>query len=209
LSLTEDDRRRVESYRGNVQRKVFETASTSLEEFLAGLQMQVELRPFDESNLPRIAQLINKTNQFNLTTRRLSESQVRGLINSPGCYTQYMRLRDRFGDNGLTGVLIALEEEDGLRIDNWLMSCRVLGRQVEEVMLGALIRYASAHGVRYVIGEYVPTAKNEQVRDLFDRLGFERIVEGPDGERKYRWDLFERAFEWPDFFRVDDRTQSP
>ena len=207
LSLTEEDLHRVESYRGNVQRKVLETASASVEEFLAGLQMQVELRPFDESNLPRIAQLINKTNQFNLTTRRLSENQVRALINRPGCYTQSMRLRDRFGDNGLTGVLIAFEEEDSLRIDTWLMSCRVLGRQVEEVMLGALMRYARNHGLRYVIGEYLPTAKNGQVSDLFDRLGFECIEKGPNGERKYQWNIFERTFEWPGCFQIDDRTQ--
>ena len=207
LSLTEEDLHRVESYRGNVQRKVLETASASVEEFLAGLQMQVELRPVDESNLPRIAQLINKTNQFNLTTKRCSESQARGLINRPGCYTQSMRLCDRFGDNGLTGLLIAFEEGESLRIDTWLMSCRVLGRRVEEVMLGALMHYARNHGFRYVIGEYLPTAKNKQVSDLFDWLGFERIKEGPNGERKYRWDLFERMFKWPNCFKIDDRTQ--
>jgi FkbH-like protein len=169
--------------------------------------MRVELKPFDELDLPRIAQLINKTNQFNLTTRRLSESQVRALINRPGCYTQSMRLRDRFGDNGLTGVLIAYEEGDSLRIDNWLMSCRVLGRRVEEVMLGALMRYASTHGFRHVLGEYVPTSKNEQVRELFDQLGFERIEEQPSGARKYRWNPSKKTLKWTNCFQVDDQTQ--
>ncbi len=207
LSLTEEDRRRGEDYRGNVERKALEAASASLDEFLASLQMRVQLEPFDEANLPRIAQLINKTNQFNLTTRRLSESEVRSLIGCPGCYTQALRLRDRFGDNGLTGVLIALAEGDCLRISDWLLSCRVLGRRLEQVMLAALMCYARAQGLRHVLGEYVPTARNGQVSDLFDRLGFERLEEGAQGERRYAWDLSRGVLEGASYCQVDDRTQ--
>jgi predicted enzyme involved in methoxymalonyl-ACP biosynthesis len=116
-------------------------------------------------------------------------------------------MRDRFGDNGLTGVLIAFEEGDCLRIDIWLISCRVLGRRAEEVMFGALMRYARNHGLRYIVGEYLPTAKNVQVMDLFDRLGFKRIEEAPNGERKYQLDLLEQTFEWPDYFKIEDHTQ--
>ena len=207
LSLTEEDRRRAESYQENVQRRVFEAGSSGVEEFLAGLQMQVELTPFDELNLPRVAQLINKTNQFNLTSRQLTESQVRSLMRRPGCYTQCMRLRDRFGDNGLTGLLIALTEGDTLRIDNWLISCRVLGRRVEEPMLGSLLCYAAAQGFKYVVGEHIPTAKNGQVSNLFDRLGFARLAENEKGERRYQWDVTARKFEISKCFTVEDRTQ--
>jgi FkbH-like protein len=207
LTLTDEDRQRTQGYRGNFQRQILQASSSNVEEFLAGLEMQVDLRPFDEANLPRIVQLINKTNQFNLTTRRRSDVEVRNLMARPACYTQSMRLRDRFGDYGLTGLLIALPEGEGLRIDTWLMSCRVLGRQVERVMLAALLRHSVEARVRYVIGEYVPTAKNAQTRDLYDRLGFECIAEEPDGSRKLRWRVGSRPFECPACFSVNDQTQ--
>jgi len=206
VSLTEDDRRRAECYRQNAQRKTLGASAANVEDFLASLNMEVELGPVDERNVARVAQLINKTNQFNLTTRRISEAQVRSLVDHPGCYTQCMRLRDQFGDSGLVGVLIAFHEGETLRIDNWLVSCRVLGRRVEEVMIGALLRYARACGFQYVAGEYIPTAKNGQVSDLFDRLGFTRISDAADGTRKYQRSLAAVEFEIPKFFRVDDRT---
>jgi FkbH-like protein len=207
-SLTVEDRTRVRSYQDNAKRRTLEASSTSLEEFLIGLKMQVELKAFDESNLPRIVQLINKTNQFNLTTPRLSESQVRSLMFRTDCYTQSMRLRDRFGDSGLTGVLIAFEVEDSLRIDSWLMSCRVLGRRVEEAMFAAVAAYAKDRGLKKIIGKYVPTSKNMQVKDLFDRIGFDRVSEEIGGEITYRWDLATSSFERPGCFNVKDETQS-
>ena len=207
LSLTEEDRHRGEAYRADAQRQALQAASGSLEEFLASLQMRIELKPFDEANLPRIVQLINKTNQFNLTTRRLTESEIRRLMAREGCYTQAMRLQDCFGDSGLTGVLIALAEGDSLRIDTWLLSCRVLGRQVERAMMASLMRYGRDCGYRYLLGEYLPTAKNAQVRDLFERLGFALVHEGPQGERTYRWDLWQGLLEAPGHLEIDDRTQ--
>jgi FkbH-like protein len=209
LSLTDDDRQRAETYRANAQRRALEEASTSLEQFLADLRMRVELSPFDEANLPRITQLINKTNQFNLTTRRRSESQLRALMASSGCYTQAVRLSDRFGDSGLTGVLIAVLEGQGLRIDTWLLSCRVLGREVEKVMLGALARHGPSLGATCITGDYIPTEKNAQVRDLFPRLGFEPVENQPDGVERYQLDITRRSCEWPAFVEVHDRTGAP
>lgn len=208
LSLTDDDRRRVDSYRENVKRKLIETEHSTVEGFLKALQMEVDLRPFNEQDLPRIVQLINKTNQFNLTTRRLTESQVRGLMAQTGIYTQSVRLRDRFGDNGLVGVMIAMEEDERIRIDTWLMSCRVLGRRVEEAMLGGLKRYARARSIRHVIGEYIPTAKNALVSDLFDRLGFDRIEGRSNRDRKYQLTLSESRAEKLDCFQLIDRAFS-
>lgn len=205
LSLTREDRFRAEAYRSNLARQELAAGTTNLDEFLAGLAMRVELRPFEEANIPRITQLINKTNQFNLTTRRLTENQVRALMNRPDCYTQSMRLCDRFGDNGLTGVLVALPEHDTLRIDLWLMSCRVLGRRVEEVMLASLVEYGRVHGFRQLRGEYIRTPKNAVVRDLFDRLHFARVQEGPEEVCAYRLNLAESR-SVPDYFQVDDRT---
>ncbi|MDQ6666514.1 MAG: HAD-IIIC family phosphatase [Acidobacteriota bacterium] len=202
LSLTQEDRQRTASYRDNAERQVLAAASTDVDGFLRDLQMHVELKPFDAPNLPRIVQLINKTNQFNLTTRRMSAAEVDALLNRPNCYTQFMRLRDRFGDSGLTGVLIAHEETDTLRIDNWLLSCRVLGRRIEELMLAAAHAHAVKIGLKYLSGEYVPTPKNGQVRDLYGRFGFELIDEDSAGTRKYRLPVREGAFPEPDYCRV-------
>ena len=142
VALTGEDRKRAESYRENAQRQALQTSSANMEDFLAGLAMRIELKPFDRANLPRIVQLINKTNQFNLTTRRVSAADVEQLIGNPLVYTQFMRLYDRFGDNGISGILVAVREGGGYRIDQWLLSCRVLGRRVEDVMLTALLRHA-------------------------------------------------------------------
>ncbi len=202
ISLTREDRGRAASYRDNAERYALAAATADVDGFLRDLQMHIELKPFDEPNLPRIVQLINKTNQFNLTTRRTSAAEVESILKQPGCYTQFMRLRDRFGDSGLTGVLIAYEEADALRIDNWLLSCRVLGRRIEESMLAAAHAHALQNGLKYLSGEYVPTHKNGQVRDLYARLGFELTGEDATGARKYRLPVREGAFPEPDYCRV-------
>ena len=181
VSFTEEDRQRAESYRQNAQRSALAAGTTDVAEYLASLAMKVELRPFDERNLPRIVQLINKTNQFNLTTRRTTDAQVAQWMRDPSCYTQFMRLKDRFGDSGLTGVLVAFREGDDVRIDTWLISCRVLGRKIEDVMLASVCAFARATCARRVVGEFIPTAKNGQVRDIYPRFGFATVKDGPDG----------------------------
>jgi FkbH-like protein len=184
--LTDDDRKRADAYRSNADRSAVASIGTDIEAYLASLSMKVALRGFDSANLPRIVQLINKTNQFNLTTRRVTVAEVTAWMEDANCYTQTMRLEDRFGDSGLTGVLIAFHESDTLRIDNWLMSCRVLGRRIENVMIASLFDYARNSGVRTIAGEYIPTAKNGQVCDLYDRLGFTRVESRADGRAIYR-----------------------
>ncbi len=179
LAITTEDRQRTASIRENRERQAVQSASGSVDDYLAQLDIRAQLAPFDEANLPRIVQLINKTNQFNLTTRRRSDAEVRALL-AAGAYTQAMRNRDRFGDNGLTGVLIALPQDGALRIDTWLMSCRVLGRRLDELMFAALLRYAADAGFAFIVGEYIPTAKNVQVADLYLRLGFTALTGNGD-----------------------------
>ena len=208
LSLTSDDRNRAGSYRENAQRQELLTSSTNVEEFLAGLKMRIELRRFDEANLPRIVQLINKTNQFNLTTRRTSAQAVEQLMHDPLSYTQFMRLHDRFGDNGITGILIARREGHRYRIDNWLMSCRVLGRRVEDIMLIALLRFAAREGASEILGEYLPTAKNGQVAGLYERFGFKDAGQSPEGGRLFLRRLDGSGLGFPDWGTVEDETNS-
>jgi FkbH-like protein len=197
-TLTEDDRRRAASYRQNAKRSEELSASGNVEEYLASLEMHVELRPFDEANLARIVQLINKTNQFNLTTRRITEAECLALVNRPDCYTQFMRLRDRFGDNGITGVLIGLAEGDTFRIDNWLISCRVLGRRVEDAMLAAALSFAAERQCKFALGEYIPTAKNGQVSGIFEKYGFEKF-----GEQTFRCRIENHQVSSPAWMKIN------
>jgi FkbH-like protein len=175
LGLSEEDRQRSATFAANAGREALRTSTATVGEYLAALDMTAELRPFDEADLGRITQLINKTNQFNLTTPRMQESQLAALIGVPGVYTQSMRLRDRYSNYGLTGVLIARLQGEALCVDTWLMSCRVMGRRVEEAMIGAAMRHAAAAGLARVEGEFIRTAKNKPVERLFVDLGFAEI----------------------------------
>jgi FkbH-like protein len=204
IAITREDRERTASVRENLERKALESTTGSVDDYLAQLDIHVHLAPFDEVNLPRIVQLINKTNQFNLTTRRRGHAEVRALM-AAGAYTQAMRTSDRFGDSGLTGVLIAVPEGGGLRIDTWLMSCRVLGRRLDEAMFAALVRYAAENRYTDITGEYIPTAKNSQVADLYTRLGCV-LSDQEDESRFFRWETG-KIFPVPGMIACVDVTQ--
>lgn len=181
LTLSQEDKERHRIYQVNVLREELR-ASKSLEDFLCSLEMEAETGPFDEVVLARVIQLIGKTNQFNLTTRRHSEEQVRRMMASGECWTQYFKLRDRFGDNGLVGGMIAHQvSADPLtwEIDTWLMSCRVIGRGMEQFMLHMLVEAAQRRAVQLIRGVYIPTAKNAMVSDLYPRLGFVKSEGAP------------------------------
>lgn len=175
LRLTAEDLKRNQSYQASTaMRSAQSSGGESLETFLQGLGMVCEHGPVDDRVLQRVTQLINKTNQFNVTTRRYTEAEVRRMMTAPDWWCRWFKLSDRFGDHGLIGVLLA--HADGARwtIDTWLMSCRVLGRRAEEFMCACLVAAAGEAGATEIAGVYVPTAKNEMVRDLFPRMGFER-----------------------------------
>jgi FkbH-like protein len=174
-SLSSEDLERSRSYLNNLERETFRSGHDSLESFLGGLNMTCEHGPFDEHWLPRIVQLIGKTNQFNLTTRRHSEARVRQLMTDQAGWTQFFRLKDRFDDNGLVGIMIATPSTEGKRIwelDTWLMSCRVIGRQLENFMFNTLMAAARERGMDRIDGLFFPTAKNSMVANLFTELGF-------------------------------------
>jgi FkbH-like protein len=195
-TLSQEDRERHQDYRANILREEIAASSASLGDFLRTLDMEAEVGPFDERVLARVVQLIGKTNQFNVTTKRYSEEQVRRRMTSDDYWTQYFKLSDRFGDNGLIGVMIArqvLADLPTWEIDTWLMSCRVIGRQMEQSMLQTLVEAAQTKGVRTIRGVYIPTAKNAMVSDLYSRLGFTRLSETASGEVQYLLDLKEQV----------------
>jgi FkbH-like protein len=173
LSVTAEDRERGTQYQGNRARDALKASTTDLESYLRGLEMELICKSFDRIGLQRIVQLINKSNQFNLTTRRYAEEDVLAVMNDPRAFGLQLRLTDRFGDNGVIAIVIGrLQEDRSLYIDTWLMSCRVLGRQVEPTTLNLIAVQAGRMGAWRLVGEYIPTKKNGMVKDHYARLGF-------------------------------------
>ena len=197
VSISEEDRKRADFYKANAARSATLTASTDLQGYLRSLEMVCTIRPFDPVGRPRIAQLINKSNQFNLTTRRYTEGEVAAMESDPDKFTMQVRLSDKFGDNGMISVIVFDKAGEVWTNDVWLMSCRVLGRRVEEAALAHICAEALAQGARKLIGVYLPTVKNQMVADLYGRLGFVKIESRPDGATL--WELDVSAYQTPDF----------
>ena len=187
-SFTGEDSQRTEQYRARAQYAELEKQAASLEDFYAGLQMRAVIAPFNDMDLPRIAQLIGKTNQFNLTTRRYGTAQLEAFRKDPSCVHLSLRLQDRFADHGLVSVLIARREGTLLDIDTWLMSCRVIGRTVEAAMLECLCLSAQALGCRTIRGTYIPTEKNAMASDVYEKQGF-GLVQHEHGHTVWLYDL--------------------
>lgn len=187
VAFSDEDRTRAEMYRGNAQRVSAMQGIASLDDYLASLDMVCTIRPFDELGRARISQLVNKSNQFNLTTRRYTESDVAGIEANPGKFTLQVRLADRFGDNGIISVVVFDTLGDTWLCDTWLMSCRVLSRRVEEAVLAHVAAAARAAGATRLIGEFIPTPKNVLVEKHFEKLGFTAAGDRDGGGT--RWEL--------------------
>ncbi len=184
-SLTSEDVARAGHYEARAAAAARAEQASSLDEFYGSLGMEAFVAPFDELNLPRIAQLVGKTNQFNLTTRRHSLTELREFMDDERSITMYLRLRDQFGDHGLVAVLIAREDAGVADIDTWLMSCRVIGRTVENEMLARLCALALERGITRLRGTFIPTAKNGVVQDIYERFGF---TQSPNGAGTATWE---------------------
>jgi FkbH-like protein len=181
LSFSPEDRARTDYYQSNARRAVQAKKIGNHEEFLKSLQMIATVQPFDALGRARIAQLIAKSNQFNLTTRRYSESEIAALETDPQAHTLQVRLQDIFGDNGMISAVICRKGQSVWEIESWVMSCRVLGRGVEQAVLALLAQHAQSAGARELHGLYLPTAKNHLVRDHYLDLGFTKAKESAAG----------------------------
>ena len=188
VTFSAEDRQRAEMYQGNSRRLALQKQAGDVASYLRSLNMQIGFMPFDEMGRARISQLINKSNQFNLRTQRYTEAQVATLQQDPSAFTLQIRLRDVFGDNGMICVVICRKSDDtSWFIDTWLMSCRVLGRGVEQATLTEMVAQARRRGIRRLVGEYIPTSRNKLVEDHYAKLGFEIVNRSEDGST--RWEL--------------------
>ncbi len=206
LFITKEDRQRHREYQ-LLQAREVGTHQDDLGAFLKSLEMIAEVEPVDRTNLDRVASLLAKTNQFNLTTRRHSRAEVATMAETAGAVALALRLRDKFGNQGIIGVAIAIptEEKQTLLVDTFLVSCRALGRGAEDALWTAMVNTAHRKGVRKLQAEYVATARNGLVAEFYDKLGLQPM-EGNGSIRRYQLTPVEpRSFPaWIDTARKSD-----
>lgn len=191
ISLSEDDQRRNEMYKANALRKSQEESFGDYTEFLKSLEMRGSILGFDAVHFSRIAQLTNKSNQFNLTTKRFTQAQIEQIAGNPGYITLYGRLSDKFGDNGVVSLIVGRIKGKEVHVELWLMSCRVLKRNMEFAMMDTLVERCQKKGIQRIIGYYYPTAKNAMVKDFYGLQGFTKIKEEESGNTIWQFDIKE------------------
>lgn len=203
LRVSDEDRRRGQLYQQRALAESIRSSSHSIEDYYRDLDMAVRIAPIDERSLARAAELTRKTNQFNLTTKRYSDAEVSARVADPGSVTLTVAVRDRFGDHGVVGVIMARALAGRLDVDTFLLSCRVIGRTIETAMLAFLCDVAQARGLGMVAGRLVPTEKNIPVRDLFERHGFGKSSQEDSGSSTWVLDLSRGRVAYPPWFRID------
>jgi len=185
-NFSADDLKRNDMYKANVMRSERSTEFADYNEYLLSLDMKGEIKPFAPVYLQRITQLTNKSNQFNLTTKRYTQPEIEAVANDGKHITLYGKLSDMFGDNGVVSVVIGSVNDSVCDIELWLMSCRVLKKNMEYAMLDTLVAECKKRNIHTIIGHYYPTAKNNMVRNLFSDFGFIKVSEEPDGTTEWK-----------------------
>lgn len=205
LTLSAEDKNRGAMYKAEVARKNHQAQATDMQTYFKTLGMELEIRFADEFAIPRIAQLTQKTNQFNLTTKRYSEADIKSLANRDQSDVIYLKLKDRFGNSGIVGVCILKYQDKKSTFDTFLLSCRVLGRGVEDAFLIQALKLAKKRDCKAAIGEYYATRKNSQVADFYAKQGFETLKGKTNLEaQRFRYELYGQIKREPAFFKKID-----
>ena len=205
LRLSDEDLNRGELYLAQNRRGEAQRHAATMDEFLRSLKMALVIEPVRPASIGRVAQLTQRTNQFNLTSRRYGESEIRTFVERSDREAYSVQLRDRFGTYGICGVALLEIQPDAVVIDTLLLSCRVIGRAVENVVVPFLQQRAASHGARRLLADYVPTKKNAQVRDLYGRFGFDKQYEA-DTHARWSWSPSSAPLEIPEFLTVEITT---
>lgn len=205
-SVSEDDRKRNEMYKANIQRQQQQQSFGDYREYLISLQMQGTIKAFEPIYMARIAQLSNKSNQFNLTTRRYTQSDIEQFAADDHYITLYGKLEDKFGDNGVVSVVLGRKDmaEKTLHLELWLMSCRVLKRDMEFAMMDSVVEACKECGITKILGYYYPTTKNAMVREFYALQGFTKIAEDAEGNTTWQFDIPENYEKKNTVIRVNE-----
>ncbi|MBC2714597.1 MAG: HAD-IIIC family phosphatase [Desulfobacteraceae bacterium] len=198
IKLTTEDRKKGSMYRSQIARKESESGFVNLDDFLKSLEMKVTIEPATSFSVPRIAQLTQKTNQMNLTTKRYTEANIQSFMKSPDSHVFSVAAKDRFGDHGIIGVFILKLQDGECLIDTFLLSCRVISRDIENTMIAFIFDFAKKQGGQSIIGEYIPTAKNQPAADMYDKFQFKRI-----SNTLFQADLDQQTFEYPSYIKMN------
>lgn len=191
VSLSKDDLERNKMYKANAERSKIEASFDNYEDYLLSLEMDAEIKPFENVYMSRIAQLTNKSNQFNLTTKRYSQAEIEAVATDESRVTLYGKLEDKFGDNGVVAIIIGRLEEQTCHIELWLMSCRVLKRDMEFAMMDTLVRHLKEKNIKEIVGYYYPTTKNGMVKNFYELQGFNKVSEDNEGNTIWKYEIEE------------------
>lgn len=183
-AITDEDKTKTEQYKANAKRSSLQKSFADFDEFLASLDIHLTIESANEFNTPRIAQMTQKTNQFNLTTRRYTDTDIKSM-KAEGCKVWCVSVADKFGDSGITGCIIT----NGDEIDTLLLSCRILGKGIEFAFVKSILKELKENGSERIRAKYIPTAKNMQVKDFYEKCGFTCVKENENGEKDYEAEL--------------------
>ena len=206
--LTQEDIAKTQQYRENAERKQFQSSFTNFNEYLQSLEIELSIEQINEQNITRLAQLTQKTNQFNLTTQRYTETDIRNFVEK-GAYIYGLRVKDRFGDNGLTGLIIITnyqlritnELTNFSEIDTFLLSCRILGKNIETVFMQYILTKLKAQGIENVKAKFIKTLKNGQVENFYEKLEFE-VENFSETEKNYILDLSKINYSISNIYKI-------
>lgn len=204
VNISKDDLNKNEMYKQNAERNKLMTQYEDYDDYLRSLNMQATIRNFIPMYMSRIAQLTNKSNQFNLTTKRYTQSEIEEVAADENYITLYGKLEDIFGDNGVVSVVIGKIDDYKLHIDLWIMSCRVLKRDMEFAMMDSLVKKAKEKQIKEIYGYYYPTAKNKMVKDFYELQGFEKIKEDEQGNTIWKYNIVEEYVNKNKFIDVEE-----
>ena len=200
-TLTDEDKKKTEQYKANAQRKQEEKKFINMEDYLASLQIEIDIEKCNEFNLARIAQMSQKTNQFNLTTHRYTDSDIENKVQN-GDWVYCISVRDKFGDNGITGEIIIAKDGNKALIDTLLLSCRILGKGIEEAFIKTILGLLKEQGVEMLEADYFPTLKNAQVKDFYERMGFDLDNEDAVGNKHYNLNLSLQDLKVKEYYKI-------
>lgn len=199
--ITDEDKQKTNQYKQNAIRRQASKGFSDIKDFIASLDIQINIEAVNEFNISRISQMTQKTNQFNLTTKRYSETDIKGFVDSD--WNIYcISVKDKFGDNGITGAIFFKGTGDILQIDSFLLSCRILGKGIENAFLKYMLNYFKSNGYKKVISDYYPTQKNSQVIDFYEKNGFLLNQEDLLGNKSYELELENNKFEIEDYYQI-------
>ncbi|MDD4438226.1 MAG: HAD-IIIC family phosphatase [Tissierellia bacterium] len=202
-SLTKEDQNKTMQYKENIERKKFATNFTDISEYIASLDIVIQLYEANSFTIPRIAQMTQKTNQFNLTTRRYDETQINAFLEN-GKKIYCIGVKDKFGDNGITGLIIYFvnNRQYTATIDTLLLSCRILGKGIEEAFCYTIFNKLKKERIKVIYAEYIPTTKNKQVENFYEKLNFTLVAKSANGQKKYKLNIESKEFIIKPYYKI-------